>query len=787
MTESDRDRAGENPLDPEKWLREALAVAPIGVIVVDRDGLIRAANQQANNMFGYEQTGLVGRPVDTLLPQRLRDLHATFRADYVKTPHARPMGSGQELRARRQDGSEFVVEIGLNPLFDDIEGMVVCTILDVTARITTQNVLQVQDTRQRMIVDNIAEGIVSVDEAGIVSSFNRAAERIFGYRAYGVLGRPATMLMAPPYRRLSKRGLKHLIKFGLQPLLGQTIEAIGRRADGTPVLLELTLDRAEAGSGAVITGIVSDISARRAQEVAVEAIRQEKARVESELVEAEGKFRHLIDRANVVAYTWDLVQQRFLSVGPRARALLGYEESEWLQLGFWERVTFAEDWDSVSHEIDPHAATQNDHETQYRMAHRDGRTVWVRDVLANERIARGQHIIHGFLFDVTEMRQRDLQLAHARKLDAVSQLTGGIAHDFNNLLAVVIGNLDMLSEATELPVRMQEQVQLALSAALRGAELTKQMLAFSQQQDMRAQQLNLGDVVARMVRLLRRTLGGQYDFHHVEATGVWDVFLDPNQLETALLNLALNSRDAMSSGGTIAISIENSTLAADYCDNNPDARPGDYVCVSVSDTGTGIAPDIIGRVFDPFFTTKMVGKGSGLGLSMIYGFVKQSGGHVRIYSEIGHGTTVRLYLPRFRPGLDSNAAIATPVEDPRGNGEVILVVEDDAQVRQVVRTQLQDLGYQVLLAETGPRALEIARQRDDIALVFTDVIMPGGMFGADLAEAMRALRPDLRILFTSGFTGAGEQLSRVLAIGPLITKPFRKAELAQSIRALLER
>ena len=789
MVEAGHEHEKPHSLDSEQWLRDASAVAPIAILAIDRYGIIRAANPQAYAMFGYAvgepSGGLIDRPVDDLLPSRLRDLHAVHRTSYLGSPRIRAIGRGQEFRALRKDGTEFNVEIGLNPIEGNAAGMIACTILDVSTRVAAEETLHQQRVRQPMIVDHIAEGIVNVDEAGVVNAFNRAAERIFGHRAYAVIGRPVTMLMAEPHRRLSARSLKRLIATRIKPLLNSKIEVIGQRADGSTVSLELTLSGAEVDSGALMTGIVTDVTEKRQQAVAVTAMQLEKARVETALQETEGTFRDLIDRANVVPYAWDIRQQRFLSVGPRARALLGYDESEWLSLGFWERVTFAEDWSSVYQATDPHALLLGEHETQYRMAHSDGRTVWVRDVLANEQIEQDQHIIRGFLFDVTETRQRDLQLAQALKMDAVGQLTGGIAHDFNNLLAVIVGNLDMLAESANLPAREKEQVELSLSAALRGAELTRQMLAFSQQQDMRAQQLDLAEVVKRMVRLLTRTLGSHYEIRHAHAAALWEVRLDPGQFETAMLNLALNARDAMPSGGAIVISTENTVLGEDYCQTNPDARPGEFVCVSVSDTGAGIAPEIVGRVFDPYFTTKTVGQGSGLGLSMVYGFVKQSGGHVRIYSEVGHGTTLRLYLPRAFSEQDTELTSPTPIADPHGQGELILVVEDDVQVRKMVSQQLEDLGYRVLLAETGPRALDLMRENNEIAAVLTDVIMPGGMFGADLGLALRALRPDIPILFTSGFTGTGEQLSRVLALGPFLNKPFRKAELALSMRALL--
>jgi PAS domain S-box-containing protein len=390
--------------------------------------------------------------------------------------------------------------------------------------------------------------------------------------------------------------------------------------------------------------------------------------------------------------------------------------------------------------------------------------------------------------DVTAQREAESRLQQAQKMDVVGQLTGGIAHDFNNLLTVVMGNLDFDSE--RLPADLRASVENALHAAERGAALTHRLLAFSRRQTLVAGPVDFNRLATSMEDLLRRALGEHVEIELRLDHALWTALADSGQVEDALLNLAVNARDAMPGGGKLTIETGNAHLDEDYAAHNTEVAPGDYAVLAVTDTGVGMAPEVLERVFEPFFTTKEVGKGTGLGLSMVYGFAKQSRGHVRIYSEVGHGTTVRLYLPRLT-GSDPTdrtalAGAATPSPRPRG-GETILVVEDDAQVRAFVLRELRELGYRVLEAEDGPRALRLLESDAAIDLLFTDVVMPGGMTGYQLAEAGRRSRPSLKTLFTSGYTESSVQ--RVNKLDPgirLLSKPYRKHDLATRIRAALD-
>ena len=382
----------------------------------------------------------------------------------------------------------------------------------------------------------------------------------------------------------------------------------------------------------------------------------------------------------------------------------------------------------------------------------------------------------------SEHRQTEAQLRQAQKMEAIGNLTGGLAHDFNNLLAVVIGNLDILRERRQADVDVQNLAGDALDAALRGADLTRRLLAFARRQPLQPRRVSVNELTENITRLLSRTLGEQIKVELDLDSDLWPVVADEAQLEAALTNLANNARDAMTSGGKLVIATRNRHVGGDDGASYPDLAPGDYVAIEVSDDGCGIPPEALASVFEPFFTTKEPGKGTGLGLSMVYGFMKQSGGQMTVYSEPGIGTTFRLYFPRAADEREPRKAPAKPT-DVAGRGETVLVVEDNASLRQVAVRQLTELGYRVLEAPDGASALAIlASESADV--LFSDVVMPG-MSGTELTEEVRRRWPKLRVLLTSGFPDSRNAEAVAAVRVRILAKPYRKQELAQALRETL--
>ena len=417
----------------------------------------------------------------------------------------------------------------------------------------------------------------------------------------------------------------------------------------------------------------------------------------------------------------------------------------------------------------------------------DGRTeVWSSSKLPLIDRRTGARYVLTVAFDVTGERETEGKLRQAQKMEAIGQLTGGIAHDFNNLLTVVIGNLELVLQESLETGRRVDRVRSALDAAERGAGLTHRLLAFARQQPLRPVSIDLNEVAGGMRTLLARTLGEQIEIEVAAAGGLWRCVADPSQVENAILNLAINARDAMPDGGKLTIETGNVQFDEESA-ASIEVAPGQYVTIAVTDNGSGMTQEVKRKVFEPFFTTKDVGKGSGLGLAMIYGFAKQSGGHVKVYSELGLGTSVKIYLPRSYAGPQDVVPDASGETLPRGQGQLVLVVEDDESVRQLAVAFLEDLGYRVMEADSGPAALAVVETQPPIDLLLTDVALAGGMNGRQLSEMLARKLPGLRTLFMSGYSANAIIHHGRLDPGVLLLqKPFRKRDLADAVNKALE-
>jgi two-component system CheB/CheR fusion protein len=512
-----------------------------------------------------------------------------------------------------------------------------------------------------------------------------------------------------------------------------------------------------------------------------------RAAVEQELQESESRYRAIFETAVdaiIVSDQHGIIQE----FSRAAEAMTGYRAAE--LIGQNMRVLLPP---AMRQEPERYTARYLWTIKELEVCRKDG-SVFPAHLSIAEWWAGGYRHFTGILRDLSaqhreqiERTKLEAQLHQAQKMEAIGNLTGGMAHDFNNMLGVIIGNIDLLRDLKGEDSDIDELTREALDAAFRGADLTRRLLAFARQQPLRPQHVDVNELVSGITRLLRRTIGEDVEISLDLAPELWPVVVDPAQLEASLTNLATNARDAMADGGRLMIVTGNRTLDADYAAQHAEVVPGGYVMLEVSDTGSGMTSEVMHRIFEPFFTTKSRDKGTGLGLSMVFGFIKQSGGHIGVYSEPGIGTTFRLFLPRMSedvPAVEESGA--TPLL--HGRGESVLVVEDNAALRRVVTRQLGELGYRVLAAENAAAGLELL-DRQSIDLLLTDIVMPGGINGRELARRARQRWPGIKIVFTSGFSearlnGDGGPLA---ACTPLLSKPYRKEDLASAAREALDR
>jgi PAS domain S-box-containing protein len=520
----------------------------------------------------------------------------------------------------------------------------------------------------------------------------------------------------------------------------------------------------------------------RAQELTAHAVKLE---------ESEQRFRLLVEGVTDYAIFMLDPQGNIANWNPGAERIKGYSANEIVGCHFSRFYTAEDRAEDVPGKALATAAESGKFETEGWRVRKDGTRFWASVVINAIRDSKGS--ILGFAKvtrDLTERRIADERARQAQKMEGIGQLTGGVAHDFNNLLTIIIGNLETLQRnlgGAELNLdRVKRSSENALQGARRAASLTQRLLAFSRQQPLDPRPLDMGRLVAGMSDLLRRTLGEQVVVESVLGGGLWQAYADPNQLELAILNLAINARDAMPDGGKLTLETANVYLDEEYAASQAEVAPGQYVMIAVTDSGCGMADEVKARAFDPFFTTKEIGQGTGLGLSQVYGFTKQSGGHVKIYSEIGEGTTVKLYLPRVHSTAELDDAGQSHGPSTTGS-ETILVVEDDPGVRAYSCDTLAELGYTVLHAANGREGLRVLESKPEIRLLFTDVGLPGGMNGRQLADEARKLRPNIKVLFTTGYArNAIVHNSRLDPGVDLITKPFTREALSSKLRDILD-
>jgi PAS domain S-box-containing protein len=614
------------------------------------------------------------------------------------------------------------------------------------------------------VVESSNEAIITTSLDGIITGWNKAAERLFGHSSADAIGKPIDLIV-PGERKSEIRNVLNRIASNQSIAQHETVRV---RKDGRHVDISLNVSPLRTDDGKIIG------ASKIAHDITEEKQSREKLRREVE------------ERQRIFETSQDLIlvtdgYGNFVQVSPSVSDILGYAPEDLIGHNATEFI-HPDDLENTRNEMRAARRGQLKRAFEARYYHDDGHEVtlswmgtWSEPVKRHFFIGRDQ----------TEKQAAEAHLRQVQKMDAIGQLTGGIAHDFNNVLTVITGTIGILAEAVADQPELAAITKLIDDASERGAQLTKHLLAFARKQPLQPRETDVNALAVEAAKLLHPTLGEQITITPHLAEDAWPAMVDPNQLTTAILNLALNARDAMPAGGTLVLETRNVFLDDGYASLNVDVAPGSYVMIAVSDTGNGIPPPLLDRVFDPFFTTKEVGKGTGLGLSMVFGFVKQSGGHIKIYSEQGHGTSVKIYLPRST-GVQETEYEALQNVPITGGNEKILIVEDDALVRQYVVTQIRSLGYAALEAANAAEALKIIDADPGIDLLFTDVIMPGAMNGRQLADEAARRRPELKTLFTSGYTeNAIVHHGRLDSGVLLLAKPYRKSELARMLRTAL--
>ncbi|MDA9528560.1 histidine kinase [Bradyrhizobium sp. CCBAU 25338] len=747
----------------ERLFSAAVESSDDAIVMQTLDAVITGWNPAAERLYGYSAEEAIGKPTSIIVPPDRR----AHGKDYLqRIARGEPIERFETVRLRK-DGTPVEISLSLSPIrgpSGEIVG-VSGSASSLTEARRAERALQHQLEERRQIFETSQDLIMIMDARGHIAQISPSSEAILGYRPDEMIGRSGADFIHPDHLEQSRAEMRALRR-GERPKLADT-RCFHKNGHG--VWLSWLGNWSEPAHRFFFIG--RDMTeARLAQE---------------SLRESERLARNIVE-TSLDAFVQTDETSSILSWNSQAEQLFGWRRDEVLGKSTIDLIVAESERERVRAGLrrfleDEDGRTLN-RRLELMCRRRDGREF--RAELSVTALKRREGLLFNvFCRDLTDKIAAEERIRHAEKMEAVGQLTGGVAHDFNNILTVITGTIEILAEAVAKEPQLAAITKMIDEAAARGADLTQHLLAFARKQPLQPREIDINSLIVDTAKLLRPTLGEQIQIESVFEDENCVAIVDPNQLTTAILNLALNARDAMPGGGKLILETGAAYLDEIYASAN-DVPPGRYVLIAVSDTGSGIPANMLTRVFDPFFTSKGPGKGTGLGLSMVYGFIKQSAGHIKIYSEEGHGTTIKMYLP---PGKTATAVGegVTPATIEGGH-ETILVVEDDRLVRDYVLAQLHSLGYVTLQAANAAEALAIVASGKPFDLLFTDVIMPGKMNGRQLADELMKSRPDLKVVYTSGYTENaiihhGRLDSGVL----LLAKPYRKSDLAQIIRRAL--
>ncbi len=782
----------------EARLAGILDIAADAIISIDDQQRIIMFNQGAERIFGYSQDEVIGQPLDVLLPERFRRGHGDHIRQFAASPEvARRMGERQEIWGRHKSGQDFPAEASISKL--DLGGERTFTVVlrDITARVEREKAVQKSEERLALALEAGEIGLFEVDHVGNSIYWSPIYRKLLGVAA----DEPASLARFLALVPLEDRGAFDLTRDDAGNLRGgdhSKREHRIVRPDGAVRWLARDVRSHFAGEGGArhvvrTVGVVRDITERK----------QIEQQLENRVAARTAELSALLDALPDGIVHADL-EGKVLVTNSAMTRLFGYGRDEIEGMTTRQLYATALDEEKVVGAAGALKGSGGIAPVTVECRRKDGST-FTAMVLGNAvRDSAGRVVSRvGIIRDITEDVKRQKALTEAQRMEAFGQLTGGIAHDFNNLLTVISGNQELLEMRLE-DAKDQALLKRAQEAADMGARLTGRLLTFARRRPLAPTPLRLNEQISGMVDLLRRSIGEHVTLITNLSPRLPLVHADASEIESAVLNLAINARDAMPAGGTIVIETSEHTVDGNDSGGEDRLAPGNYIRLSVSDTGVGMTPEVLARAFEPFFTTKQPGKGTGLGLSTIYGAFRQLGGTVTIYSEVGRGTSVNIFLPRAEMGPATGRGDRSPDAVRASSGESVLLVEDNPEVREVARKRLEGLGYKVQEAETGVAAVELLQGAGPaFDLVLSDVVMPGGMSGYDVAMWVAANRPGTKVLLTSGYpgevassgarSGAKSGAKSGTSSGEsdpgqirLLRKPYSRAELASALRDVLD-
>jgi PAS domain S-box-containing protein len=759
---SERDRFRER----EHLFSAAVESSNDAIITKTLDGVITGWNRAAEHLFGFSADEAIGKSIDIIVPDGLRGEVRNI-LDQVRSGMV--IKNYETVRISR-DRRVIDVSLSISPVKSQSGQIIGATEIarDLSETRKAQVALQQQIEERQRIFETSQDLILVTGPKGNFVQVSPSSTWILGYRPEQMIGHSAVEFIHPEDLESTRDEMRSARRGrGMRNFVTRYLHRDGRVVRLTWMGTWSEPVRRHFFIGRDMTEIL------QAQEALLDSERMARRIIETAL----DAFVQMDDAGYIL--DWN----------SQAEKIFGWSRAEAVGQVLAELIVpephRARHREGLAHFLrtgdGPILGTRLEIESQRR----DGKEIEVElSITAFER--RGRFVFNGFIRDLTDKIAAEAQLRQAQKMESVGQLTGGIAHDFNNILTVITGTIEILAEGVRDRPNLAAIAKMIDEAAERGADLTRHLLAFARLQPLQPREIDVNALVVTAGKLLRPTLGEHIEIEPMLAEDPWLAFVDPSQLTTAILNLALNARDAMPRGGKLIIETLNSTLDESYAGQHSDVKPGQYILIAISDTGIGIPAELLDKVFEPFFTTKELGRGTGLGLSMVYGFVKQSGGHIKVYSEKGHGTTIKLYLPRSTAQSQSASSEAIAAEAAEGGTELVLVVEDDELVRNYVTAQIRSLGYRTLSAANADEALRAIAVDPTIDLLFTDVIMPGLMNGRMLADAALKIRTGLKVLYTSGYTeNAIVHHGRLDPGVLLLAKPYHKADLARMMRMAL--